>query len=76
MKGRCRGMLRHFNFAQEIGFIAPEAGGDDVFFHRDHIDGVGYVVLSPGEPVEYEMDTHRDRRGEAIRVWFQPVVCP
>lgn len=43
-----------------FGFIAPEDGGKDVFFHARELQGVAYNDLKEGEMVTFEViDTDR-----------------
>ena len=48
------GTVRWFNAARGFGFIAPEAGGEDVFVTHDDIAGDGFRTLDVDERVLYE----------------------
>jgi len=37
-------------------FITQDAGGDDVFVHRNAIQGSGFKTLVEGQPVNYEVE--------------------
>lgn len=37
-----------------FGFIAPEGGGDDVFFHANDVNGA-FEELNEGDAVTFEM---------------------
>jgi CspA family cold shock protein len=37
------------------GFIAPEEGDKDVFFHANDVVDEGFKELNEGDPVEFEM---------------------
>ena len=39
-----------------FGFIIPEEGGDDVFFHVSVLEGVKIEALGEGDQMEYEME--------------------
>jgi CspA family cold shock protein len=48
------GTVKWFNDAKGYGFIAPEAGGKDLFVHHTNIAGQGFKSLAEGARVEYE----------------------
>jgi len=48
-----------------FGFIKPEDGADDVFFHHSSVANNGFDGLAEGQPVEYEMG--RDQRSNKLR---------
>jgi CspA family cold shock protein len=52
---RLTGKVKWFNDAKGYGFIAPDAGGDDVFVHFTGIRGSGRRSLDEGESVEFEI---------------------
>ena len=47
------GKCKWFNDVKGFGFVIPEDGGDDVFFHQTSIKADGYRTLHEGEPVEF-----------------------
>ena len=49
------------------GFIKTE-GEEDIFFHRNSIEGVEFADLSEGQEVEYEKGKGRDGRPQAVKV--------
>lgn len=51
---RARGSVKWFSEEKGYGFISQE-GGPDVFVHHQGIEGKGFKVLYPGEPVEFEI---------------------
>ena len=48
-----RGRVAKWNADKGFGFIAPEAGGEDIFVHQSCILSSGFRSLSEGEQVEY-----------------------
>lgn len=49
------GTIKWFNAKKNFGFIVPEAGGDDVFFHFSEC--IKSIVPSEGDRVEYNLKT-------------------
>lgn len=63
-----KGKIKNFNEEKGFGFIAPDQGGDDVFFHKSKVNDMGYVV-EHGTPVEYEARPgNRPGKLEAVKV--------
>ena len=52
---------------QSYGFIKAESG-EDLFFHRNELQGVDYSSLREGQQVEFEVGRGRDGRDQAVRV--------
>jgi len=48
-----------------FGFIKPDTGGDDVFFHHSSVASGGFDNLQEGQTVEFEMG--RDQRSNKAR---------
>jgi CspA family cold shock protein len=51
MKGTIKRMVTEKNF----GFIAPEDGSKDVFFHATGLEGVQFSDLKIGDVVSFEI---------------------
>jgi CspA family cold shock protein len=49
------------------GFIKTEQE-EDLFFHRNDIEGVEFSSLSEGQEVEFEKGQGRDGRPQAVKV--------
>jgi CspA family cold shock protein len=49
------------------GFIKTEKE-DDLFFHRNDVEGVEFNSLSEGQEVELEVGKGRDGRPKAVKV--------
>ena len=48
------GTVKLFNAAKGFGFIAPEAGGNDVFVHVTAVERAGMGSLVEGQKVSFE----------------------
>ncbi len=46
---KSRGKVKFFNAQKGFGFIAPDNGGKDLFFHKNSVQG----EVSEGQAVEY-----------------------
>ena len=53
------GTVKWFNSTKGYGFIAPEAGGSDVFVHISAVEAAGLRGLDDGQAVTYELETDR-----------------
>ena len=49
------------------GFIKGDQE-EDLFFHRNDVEGVEFNSLSEGQEVEYEQGQGRDGRPQAVKV--------
>ena len=49
------GTVKWFDEARGFGFIAPDAGGKDVFAHFRSIDAVGHKTLSQSQRVQFDV---------------------
>ncbi len=49
------GTVKWFNSGKGFGFITPDDGGDDLFFHHSEIKMDGYASLDDGQKVEFEV---------------------
>jgi len=50
-----------------FGFIKTEEE-EDLFFHRNDLEGVEFASLSEGQEVEFEKGQGRDGRPQAVKV--------
>ena len=60
-----KGTVKWFNTEKGYGFIAPEAGGKDVFVHIRALQSSGLDTLEENQAVTYEVETGRDGRTSA-----------
>ncbi len=54
------GTVKWFNEQKGYGFIAPEAGGGDVFVHISAVQQAGLASLKENQRVSYELE--KDKR--------------
>ncbi|MEJ6478546.1 MAG: cold-shock protein [Octadecabacter sp.] len=57
-----KGTVKWFNNSKGYGFIAPEAGGTDIFVHISAVEASGLTGLSDDQAVEYELVEGREGR--------------
>ena len=65
-----QGTIKSLRDLQGFGFIAPDDGNKDLFFHRTAVEGGAFDQLREGQRVEYEEgpDPRDPRRNRATRV--------
>ena len=61
-KGTIRRLMEH-----SYGFIKTEQE-EDLFFHRNNLEGVEFDSLNEGQEVEFEKGQGRDGRPAAVKV--------
>lgn len=49
------GTIKWFNASKHYGFIAPDAGGQDVFVHRSALPASGRAALQDGTRVSFDL---------------------
>lgn len=54
-EGKQIGAVKWFNAEKGFGFIAPAAGGDDLFVHQSAIHSPGFRSLMEGEEIEFKV---------------------
>ena len=58
---RQTGTVKWFNEQKGFGFILPDAGGADVFVHRDKVEAGGMRTLTEGQKVSFVVATFKGR---------------
>jgi CspA family cold shock protein len=53
--------VKWFNPGKGYGFIAPEAGGDDIFVHISAVQRAGLRKLNEGERVRFILQQREGR---------------
>lgn len=65
---RERGVVKWYNETKNFGFITPDHGGKDLFFHRSDLETLEGTV-EQGARVEYEVGTGaKGPQAKAVRV--------
>jgi CspA family cold shock protein len=59
------GTVKFFNQTKGYGFIAPDAGGKDVFVHISAVERAGLAGLSENQKISYELTQGRDGKTSA-----------
>jgi len=61
----CTGVVKWFNPGKGYGFIAPDAGGADIFVHISAVQHAGLRKLNEGEKIRFALE-QRDGRVAAV----------
>ncbi len=62
-----KGTIRRLVTDRGFGFI-KSGEQEDLFFHRNELEGVDFADLSEGQEVEFETGQGRDGRSQAVKV--------
>jgi CspA family cold shock protein len=62
------GTVKWFNTTKGYGFIAPDAGGKDVFVHISAVERSGLTGLADNQKVNYDLEAGRDGREMAANL--------
>jgi len=65
-----RGTIKSLQYDRAFGFITPDDGSDDIFFHMTAVVGATFAHLRRGQRVEYDLGTDRrnPERTRAVNV--------
>jgi cold shock protein len=65
-----QGTIRSLRNDRGFGFISPDAGGEDIFFHNSAVAGRAFDQLREGQRVEFEsgVDPRNPQRTRAENV--------
>lgn len=66
------GKVKWFNETKGYGFIAPDAGGNDVFVHISAVERAGLRSLKENQAVSYEVVSDR-RTGKLSADQLRPL---
>jgi CspA family cold shock protein len=59
------GTVKWFNTTKGYGFIAPDAGGADVFVHITAVQAAGLNGLNENQKISYELTTNNGKTSAA-----------
>jgi CspA family cold shock protein len=56
-----QGKVNFYDDSRDFGFITPDEGGKDIFFHVKELKASGVEFVDKGQPVSYETKEDRGR---------------
>ena len=60
------GTVKWFNPTKGYGFIAPDAGGKDIFVHISAVQKAGLRNLNEGQKIGFEIEQQQNGRSAAV----------
>lgn len=68
-----QGTIARINSDRGFGFIAPDGGSQDLFFHQSAVEGRGFDQLQEGQRVEFEAGTDPRNPGRSRAEQVRPI---
>ncbi|MEM9354901.1 MAG: cold-shock protein [Pseudomonadota bacterium] len=62
------GTVKFFNTTKGYGFIQPDDGGKDVFFHVSAVERAGLAPPNEGDKLSYDIEQDRQGRSAATNL--------
>jgi CspA family cold shock protein len=62
------GTVKWFNPTKGYGFIAPDAGGKDVFVHISAVQKAGMRSLNEGQKLTFDIEQQQNGRAAAVNL--------
>ena len=62
------GTVKWFNTTKGYGFIAPDAGGKEIFVHISDVERSGLTGLADDQKVTFDVEAGRDGRESATNL--------
>jgi CspA family cold shock protein len=53
---KAKGTVKWYNKDKQYGFIAPDAGGSDVFVHYSQLQNANINILNEGDKIEFDCE--------------------
>ena len=65
-----QGTIKNIQTGRGFGFIAPDTGAEDLFFHHSAVESPTFEELNTGQRVEFELgsDPRNPTRQRAMQV--------
>jgi CspA family cold shock protein len=67
-----KGTVKFFDFAKGFGFIIPQTGGQDIFFHKSAVQLAGIAQLAKGQQLTFDMETDSKGLIQAAKLKLDP----
>ena len=67
------GTIKRIHSDRGFGFIAPDGGNQDLFFHQSAVEGRAFDQLREGQRVEFEAGTDPRNPGRSRAEHVRPV---
>jgi CspA family cold shock protein len=63
-----QGTVKWFNPTKGYGFVAPDAGGKDVFVHISAVQKAGMRTLNEGQKIRFDIEQQPNGRAAAVNL--------